>query len=126
MSIPRSVAAVIRHHVTLEVEGTDCLYLNVYQPKLQTEKQLEGDQALGPQLPGLVHDAHAMQETYFQAAPPAGMADGAASQTFPCLSPAAARRLPSGLKATLVSRSACPGRERVRWPVWGWAFAARG
>jgi hypothetical protein len=39
MSIPHSVAAVIRNHVTLEVEGIDRMYLNVYQPKLQTEKQ---------------------------------------------------------------------------------------
>jgi hypothetical protein len=39
MSIPRSVADVIRQHVTLEVEGIDRMYLNVYQPKLQTEKQ---------------------------------------------------------------------------------------
>jgi hypothetical protein len=39
MSIPRSVAEVIRNHVTLEVEGIDRMYLNVYQPKLQTEKQ---------------------------------------------------------------------------------------
>jgi hypothetical protein len=39
MSIPRSVADVIRGHVTLEVEGIDRMYLNVYQPKLQTEKQ---------------------------------------------------------------------------------------
>src|ERR1700678_77672 len=39
MSIPRSVAAVIRNHVSLEVEGIDRMYLNVYQPKLQTEKQ---------------------------------------------------------------------------------------
>ena len=39
MSVPRSVADVIRNHVTLEVEGIDRLYLNVYQPKLQTEKQ---------------------------------------------------------------------------------------
>ena len=38
MSIPRNVADVIRKHVTLEVEGIDRLYLNVYQPKLQTEK----------------------------------------------------------------------------------------
>lgn len=29
MSIPRSVAEVIRHHVTLEVEGIDRMYLNV-------------------------------------------------------------------------------------------------
>jgi hypothetical protein len=39
MSIPRSVADVLRRHVTLEVEGIDRMYLNVYQPKLQTEKQ---------------------------------------------------------------------------------------
>ena len=39
MSVPRSVADVLRNHVTLEVEGIDRMYLNVYQPKLQTEKQ---------------------------------------------------------------------------------------
>src|SRR5262245_2490454 len=39
MSIPRSVADVMRSHVTLEVEGIDRMYLNVYQPKLQSEKQ---------------------------------------------------------------------------------------
>lgn len=39
MSVPRSVAEVMRNHVTLEVEGIDRMYLNVYQPKLQTEKQ---------------------------------------------------------------------------------------
>jgi hypothetical protein len=39
MSIPRSVADVIHNHVTLEVEGIDRMYLNVYQPRLQTEKQ---------------------------------------------------------------------------------------
>lgn len=39
MSIPRSVADVLRNHVTLEVEGIDRMYLNVYQPKLQTDKQ---------------------------------------------------------------------------------------
>lgn len=39
MSIPRSVADVIGRHVTLEVEGIDRMYLNVYQPRLQTEKQ---------------------------------------------------------------------------------------
>src|SRR5437870_11200783 len=39
MSIPRSVAVVLRNHVILEVEGIDRMYLNVYQPKLQTEKQ---------------------------------------------------------------------------------------
>jgi hypothetical protein len=39
VSIPRSVADVLRNHVILEVEGIDRMYLNVYQPKLQTEKQ---------------------------------------------------------------------------------------
>jgi hypothetical protein len=39
MSIPRSVANVLEQHVTLQVEGIDRLYLNVYQPKLQAEKQ---------------------------------------------------------------------------------------
>lgn len=38
MSVPRSVADVIQNHVTLEVEGIDRMYLNVYQPKLQMEK----------------------------------------------------------------------------------------
>ena len=37
MSVPRTVAEVIREHVTLEVEGIDRMYLNVYQPKLQHE-----------------------------------------------------------------------------------------
>jgi hypothetical protein len=39
VSLPRSVADVIRDQVTLEVEGIDRMYLNLYQPKLQTEKQ---------------------------------------------------------------------------------------
>ncbi len=39
MSLPRSVADVLRNHVTLEVESIDRMYLNVYQPKLQSEKQ---------------------------------------------------------------------------------------
>jgi hypothetical protein len=38
MSVPRTVADVIRQHVTLEVEGIDRMYLNVYQPKLQSER----------------------------------------------------------------------------------------
>jgi hypothetical protein len=37
MSLPRSVADVLNDHVTLEVEGIDRMYLNVYQPRLQTE-----------------------------------------------------------------------------------------
>ena len=35
-TVPRSVAAVLRAHVTLEVESIDRMYLNVYVPKLQT------------------------------------------------------------------------------------------
>ncbi len=35
MSVPRTVADVIGQHVTLELEGIDRMYLNVYQPKLQ-------------------------------------------------------------------------------------------
>src|SRR5262245_12367090 len=40
MSVPRSVAEVMSRHVTLEVEGIDRMYLNVYQPKLQCEGQV--------------------------------------------------------------------------------------
>ena len=35
MSIPRTVAEVLTEHVTLEVEGIDRMYLNVYVPALQ-------------------------------------------------------------------------------------------
>src|ERR1700739_1520947 len=38
MSLPRSVADVLNDHVTLEVEGIDRMYLNVYQPRLQTDR----------------------------------------------------------------------------------------
>jgi hypothetical protein len=38
MSVPRTVAEVISQHVTLEVEGIDRMYLNVYQPKLQHDR----------------------------------------------------------------------------------------
>jgi hypothetical protein len=38
MSLPRSVADVLNEHVTLEVEGIDRMYLNVYQPLLQTDR----------------------------------------------------------------------------------------
>jgi hypothetical protein len=38
MSLPRSVAEVLKNHVTLEVEGIDRMYLNVYQPRLQTDR----------------------------------------------------------------------------------------
>jgi hypothetical protein len=36
MSVPRSVADVLSGHVTLELEGIDRMYLNVYVPFLQT------------------------------------------------------------------------------------------
>ena len=38
MSVPRSVAEVLADHVTLEVEGIDRMYLNVYIPGLQREE----------------------------------------------------------------------------------------
>src|SRR5512143_1552783 len=38
MTLPRSVADVLSQHVTLEVEGIDRMYLNVYQPRLQTDR----------------------------------------------------------------------------------------
>jgi hypothetical protein len=38
MSLPRTVAEVLKQHVTLEVEGIDRMYLNVYQPRLQTDR----------------------------------------------------------------------------------------
>ena len=40
MSVPRSVAEVHREHVTLELECVDRLYLNVYQPELQRERNV--------------------------------------------------------------------------------------
>ncbi len=42
MSVPRTVADVIRDHVTLEVECIDRMYLNVYVPKLQRELGVVG------------------------------------------------------------------------------------
>src|SRR5262249_14919640 len=36
MTIPRSVADVLRDHVVLEYEAIDRMYLNVYVPTLQT------------------------------------------------------------------------------------------
>ena len=36
MSIPRSVAEILREHVVLEVEAIDRMYLNVYVPHLQS------------------------------------------------------------------------------------------
>src|SRR4051812_25755669 len=38
MTLPRTVAQVLNDHVTLEVEGIDRMYLNVYQPRLQTDR----------------------------------------------------------------------------------------
>src|SRR3954464_13640960 len=38
MSVPRSVAVALADHVTLEVEGIDRMYLNVYIPGLQREQ----------------------------------------------------------------------------------------
>src|SRR5580658_8956146 len=38
MSVPRTVAEVLANHVTLEVEGIDRMYLNVYVPGLQREQ----------------------------------------------------------------------------------------
>jgi len=37
MSLPRSVAEVLSKHVTLELEGIDRMYLNVFVPQLQYE-----------------------------------------------------------------------------------------
>src|SRR3974377_1863843 len=42
MSLPRSVAEVLKQHVTLEVEGIDRMYLNVYQSRLQTDPGVAG------------------------------------------------------------------------------------
>jgi len=38
MSVPRSVAEILRQHVTLELESIDRMYLNVYVPQLQRER----------------------------------------------------------------------------------------
>ena len=42
MSVPRSVAEILREHVTLEVESIDRMYLNVYVPRLQAERGVVG------------------------------------------------------------------------------------
>ena len=42
MSLTRSVADVLAEHVTLEVEGIDRMYLNVYVPALQREQGVAG------------------------------------------------------------------------------------
>src|SRR3954462_9669514 len=38
MTLPRAAAQVLKAHVTLGVEGIDRMYLNVYQPRLQTDR----------------------------------------------------------------------------------------
>src|SRR5882757_7594633 len=38
MTLPRTAAQVLKDHVTLEVEGIDRMDLNVYQPRLQTDR----------------------------------------------------------------------------------------
>jgi hypothetical protein len=42
MSVPRTVAEILQKHVTLEVECIDRMYLNVYQPKLQSVEGVVG------------------------------------------------------------------------------------
>ena len=38
MIVPRTVAQILKDHVTLEVESIDRMYLNVYVPRLQSEQ----------------------------------------------------------------------------------------
>src|SRR3984893_14190053 len=38
MTLPRTAAQVLKDHVTLQVEGIDLIYLNGYQPRLQTDR----------------------------------------------------------------------------------------
>jgi hypothetical protein len=38
MALPRTVAEILREHVTLQVECIDRMYLNVYIPQLQCDK----------------------------------------------------------------------------------------
>ena len=42
MSVPRSVSEVLADHVSLEVEGIDRMYLNVYVPQLQRDTGVVG------------------------------------------------------------------------------------
>ncbi len=42
MSITHNVATLLQEHVTLEVEGIDRMYLNVYVPRLQWEEGVVG------------------------------------------------------------------------------------
>jgi len=48
MTLARSVAEMLRSHVTLEVEGIDRMYLNAVVPVLQTER---GHRVVLPQVP---------------------------------------------------------------------------
>lgn len=59
MSVARSVADVLREHVTLELECIDRLYLNVYQPNLQLERKVYCYLRT-------LHDAGAVSSAYFQ------------------------------------------------------------
>ena len=38
MSLPRTIAEIINDHVILELESLDRVFLNVYQPALQTPR----------------------------------------------------------------------------------------
>ena len=42
MTLPPSVATILREHVTVAVESLDRLYLNVYVPQLQRELGVVG------------------------------------------------------------------------------------
>ena len=42
MSVPRTVPNVLEDHMTLEVEGIDRMYLNVYVPQLQWDRGVVG------------------------------------------------------------------------------------
>ncbi len=42
MSVPQTVSEVLEKHVTLEVEGIDRMYLNVYVPQLQWDRGVVG------------------------------------------------------------------------------------
>ena len=42
MSLPHTVAEILQTHVTLEVEGIDRMYLNIYIPQLQTDRGVVG------------------------------------------------------------------------------------
>jgi hypothetical protein len=44
--IAQSVAEILGKHVSLSVEGIDRMYLNVYVPTLQRDKELPGSFAV--------------------------------------------------------------------------------